>query len=68
MSKLNKEINISGHDDIYQMIVDLHADCSEEESRQINAKLIITMINHIGCRDTIEEIIDLVWTNNKKHS
>lgn len=67
MSKLNTQVNIAGHDDIYQMLVDLHADKSQEQSQKINAKLVVTMINQIGCPDTVKEIIELVKTNEAKY-
>lgn len=67
MSKVNTKVNIADHDDIYQMLVDLHADKSQEQSQKINAKLVITMINQIGCTETVKEIITLVKANEEKY-
>ncbi len=68
MDKFNDTVNISGHDDIYQMIVDLHADGSEEKSQKINAKLIIAMINQIGSEQIVKEIIEMVRLNEEKYN
>lgn len=68
MDRFNDHVNIDDHDDIYQMIVDLHADGNEEKSQKINAKLIIALINQIGCRDTVEEIIEMVRMNEEKYN
>jgi Zn-dependent M16 (insulinase) family peptidase len=68
MDKFNDGVNISGHDDIYQMIVDLHADGSEEKSQKINAKLIIAMINQIGSEKIVKEIIEMVRLNEEKYN
>ncbi|UCH73380.1 MAG: DUF2783 domain-containing protein [Rhodospirillales bacterium] len=46
--KLNTEPNIAQPDDFYQELIDLHRDLSEEQSRQVNARLILLLANHIG--------------------
>lgn len=68
MERFNDDVNIDGHDDIYQMIVDLHADGSEEKSQKINAKLIIAMINQIGNQEIVKEIIEMVRLNEEKYN
>ncbi|WP_419796582.1 MAG: DUF2783 domain-containing protein [Terasakiella sp.] len=45
---LNTNANIQRPDDFYQELIDLHRDLSEEQSRELNAKLILLLANHIG--------------------
>jgi hypothetical protein len=45
---LNTEPNITSPDDFYQELIDLHRDLSDEQSAQVNAKLILLLANHIG--------------------
>ena len=46
--KLNDESNIASPDDFYQELIDLHRDLSDEQSAQLNARLILILANHIG--------------------
>ena len=46
--KLNDESNIASPDDFYQELIDLHRDLSDEQSAQLNARLILLLANHIG--------------------
>jgi hypothetical protein len=46
--KLNTEPNIAAPDDFYQELIDLHRDLAEDQSRQVNARLILLLANHIG--------------------
>lgn len=52
------------HDDIYERLVNMHDGLSENESRKLNAKLILTLINQIGDADTILKLFDLVEANH----
>jgi len=45
---LNTERNIPQPDDFYETLVNLHRELNEEQSRQVNAKLILLLANHIG--------------------
>lgn len=45
---LNTEPNIAAPDDFYQALVDLHRELTPEQSRLVNAKLILLLANHIG--------------------
>ncbi len=45
---LNLTANIQDADGMYQLIVDMHQDLTEEESLSANAKLILLLANHIG--------------------
>lgn len=60
MNKLITEINLNAHDDIYQMIVDLHDSLSEIESSKANAKLVLLLANHIGDKDVFAHAVAIV--------
>lgn len=60
MSKLKTNINITHHDDLYQMIVELHDGRSEAESQKINAKLIFILMNQIDDKEIVTDAIQLV--------
>jgi hypothetical protein len=40
--------DFSPGDDFYQELIDMHRDLSDEQSAQVNAKLILILSNHIG--------------------
>ncbi|MCQ4160300.1 DUF2783 domain-containing protein [Roseomonas sp. GC11] len=45
---LNTEPNIAFPDDFYEALVALHQDLTPEQSRLVNAKLILLLANHVG--------------------
>lgn len=51
---LNTKPNIPSPDDFYQDLIDLHRDLSDEESRDLNARLILILANHIGDMDVLK--------------
>jgi hypothetical protein len=53
--KLNTEPNIAAPDDFYQELIDLHRDLTEDQSRQVNARLILLLANHIGDMAVLSE-------------
>ncbi|MEZ5897201.1 MAG: DUF2783 domain-containing protein [Parvularculaceae bacterium] len=59
--KLVTDSNIADPDGIYQRLIALHQDRSEEDSRKINARLILLLINHVGDRETVMEAIELAF-------
>jgi len=52
---LNTKPNIVRPDDFYQELIDLHRDLNEEQSRDLNAKLILLLANHIGDMDILNQ-------------
>ncbi len=60
---LNTQANIADYDNVYQHIIDMHQGLSDEESQSANAKLILTLANHIGDIDLIKEATDIVRAN-----
>ena len=45
---LNVEPNLADPDAYYEMLVDTHQDLSDEQSKMLNAQLILLLSNHIG--------------------
>ena len=57
MTTLNTEPNIAVSDDFYEALVALHRDLAPEQSRLVNAKLILLLANHIGDRAVLDEAL-----------
>ncbi|MBV8401245.1 MAG: DUF2783 domain-containing protein [Acetobacteraceae bacterium] len=45
---LNTDLNLPAPDDFYEALIDMHRDLTPEQSRLVNAKLILLLSNHIG--------------------
>ena len=52
-----REQNIESPDDFYEVLVNAHDGLSDDESRRLNAKIILLLANAIGNKDLLEEII-----------
>jgi hypothetical protein len=59
MSGLVTTPNVARPDEIYERLIALHAGRNAEESRLINARLIMLLINHIGDEAILCEAIAL---------
>jgi hypothetical protein len=46
-------------DDFYEALIDLHHDLSDEQSAQLNARLILLLANHVGDLKVLREAMDL---------
>lgn len=57
MSKLTLTANIPGADDFYAELLEAHEGLSKAESDALNARLILTLANHIGDRQVLSEAI-----------
>ena len=51
--------DFSPGDDFYQELIDTHRDLSDEQSAQVNAKLILILSNHIGDLAVLREAMAL---------
>ncbi|WP_374764194.1 DUF2783 domain-containing protein [Yunchengibacter salinarum] len=60
MSQLAQTTRPEDPDRVYNLIIDMHRDMSEAESHAANARLILTLANHIGDGDVIAEATALV--------
>lgn len=56
---LNTAPNLANPDAFYQRLVELHLERSEEQSRQINASLILLLANHIGDMAVLEQAMQI---------
>ncbi len=51
--------DFSPGDDFYQELIDMHRDLSDEQSAQVNAKLILILSTHIGDLSVLREAMAL---------
>ena len=51
--------DFSPGDDFYQELIDTHRDLSDEQSAQVNAKLVLILSNHIGDLTVLREAMAL---------
>ena len=52
---LNTASNIADPDGFYEALVEIHRDLTPEQSRLVNAKLILLLANHIGDLGVLRE-------------
>jgi len=53
--KLITENRLARPDDFYEALIETHRDLTEEQSRLVNAKLVLLLANHIGDQDVLTE-------------
>lgn len=59
MATLITEANLLRPDDFYQELTDMHRELSEEQSADVNARLILLLSNHIGDQKILEEAMKI---------
>lgn len=57
MSKLTLTANIPGADDFYAELIEAHEGLTKAESDALNARLVLTLANHIGDRAVLTEAL-----------
>ena len=57
MGHLNTTRNVPNADDVYAMLIDAHEGKTKDQSDAFNARLILTLINHIGDDAVIAEAL-----------
>lgn len=57
--KLQLDPNIAVPDDFYEALIDAHRDLDDEQSRLLNARLILLLANHIGDAEVLREALRL---------
>jgi hypothetical protein len=62
-ARLTVEPNVADHDAFYEMLVDTHQDLSEEQSKMLNAQLILLLSNHIGDLDVLRDAFAIARRN-----
>jgi hypothetical protein len=60
---LNVEPNVADHDAFYEILVDAHQDLSDEQSKMLNAQLILLLANHIGDLQVLREAFEIARRN-----
>ncbi len=51
--------DFSPGDDFYEALIDAHRDLSDEQSEQLNARLVLLLCNHIGDVSVLREALAL---------
>lgn len=59
MANLITEPNLPVPDDFYQALTDLHRDLTTEQSRDVNARLILLLSNHIGDQEVLSQAMTI---------
>lgn len=57
MAKLTLSPNLTHPDDFYASLISAHDGLSEDESTELNARIILIMANQIGDQGLLEEIL-----------
>jgi len=65
-TRLMLDPNTPDPDGVYQMIIDMHKDLSEDESHAVNARMILILANHIGDKSIIAEATGVARENMLK--
>jgi len=60
---LNTEPNLVDADDVYEMLIETHRGLTQEQSRTVNARLILLLANHIGDIDVLAEATRIARNN-----
>ena len=57
MPALNTEANLEAPDDFYEALLDAHQGLSDEQSHDLNARLVLLLANQIGRLDVLKEAL-----------
>ncbi|MGF1704154.1 DUF2783 domain-containing protein [Photobacterium makurazakiensis] len=57
--QLNLTPNFEDTDGFYNRLIDLHRHGDEQLSQKINARLILTLANHIGDNDILQQALNI---------
>lgn len=52
------EPNIARPDDFYEALIETHRGLSDDQSRDVNCKLVLLLANHIGDMDVLKQAMD----------
>ena len=64
--KLHTKPRIEDPDDFYARLISLHEGLDAEQSQSLNSKLILLMANHIGDRETLDELLEIARSYRPK--
>jgi hypothetical protein len=65
---LNVADNLSAADDFYEALIDAHQELDEEQSKMLNAQVILLLSNHIGDVAVLREALDVARSNVRLHA
>lgn len=51
--------DFSAGDDFYEALIDTHRDLTDEQSEQVNARLVLLLANHIGDMGVLRQAMAL---------
>jgi hypothetical protein len=57
--RLRTEDRLAQPDEFYQLLIEAHQGLSPEQSRQLDARLILLLANHLGDLEAIAEAVAL---------
>ena len=59
IGKLSTELKIDRPDEFYEALIETHRGLSDEESRHLNARLILILANQVGDMDILTDALRL---------
>lgn len=59
MNRLTIAPNLANPDEIYERLIRLHDGLSEAESLKVWSRLVLTLVNHIGDHEVINQAITI---------
>ena len=62
-TRLNVEPNLPDPDAFYELLIDSHQGLDDEQSKMLNAQLILLLSNHIGDLAVLREALDIARSN-----
>jgi hypothetical protein len=68
MSRLRTEPRLADPDGLYAQIMDAHRGLDADASRQLDARLVLLLANHIGDAAVLAEAIALAAALRKPHA
>ena len=60
---LNTQPNLPDPDGVYEALIEAHRGLSDEQSRKLNAKLVLLLANHVGDRAVLDEALAVARRN-----
>jgi hypothetical protein len=62
-ARLDLGANLAAPDDFYEALIDAHQDLDDEQSKMLNAQLILLLSNHIGDLPVLREALAIARAN-----
>lgn len=62
-AQLNLDSNLSAPDDFYEALIDAHHELDDEQSKMLNAQLILLLSNHVGDLAVLRQALSIARAN-----